>query len=157
MGKSFGGPDMPIMSAQQKNDARGTARLLAVVARDSIRNPQAIPAARELALNNVYRLLEAYRVTAFFGLEPSPRPYSASTTEAISLLPRAERNVKDVKVAMDAAQAIAFPGQSKDQAIQAVAKVLRGITYPENAAKPSDEELAKAGRFFDEVVTRLSA
>lgn len=148
---------MPIMSAQQKNDARGTARLLALAARDSIRNPQTIPNTREVVLNNVYRLLEAYRVTAFFGLEPSPRPYSASAAEAISLLPRAERNVKDVKVAMDAAHAIAFPGQSKDEAIEAVARVLRGITYPENIAKPSDEELAKAATFFDEVVAHLSA
>lgn len=148
---------MPIMSAQQKNDARGTARLLALAASDSIRNPQTIPATREVVLNNMYRLLEAYRVTAFFGLEPSPRPYSASAAEAISLLPRPERNVKDVKAAIAAAQAVAFPGQSKDEAMGAVANVLRGITYPENAAKPSDEDLAKAGRFFDEVVARLSA
>lgn len=148
---------MPIMSAQQKNDARGTARLLALAASDSIRNPPAIPATREVVLNNVYRLLEAYRVTAFFGLEPSPRPYSAPGAEAISLLPRVEHNVRDVKIAMEAAQAIAFPGQSKDQAMEAVARVLRAIIYPENSAKPSNEELANAGQFFDEVVARLSA
>jgi hypothetical protein len=148
---------MPIMSAQQKNDARGTARLLALAASDSIQHPQAIPATREVVLNNMYRLLEAYRVTAFFGLEPSPRPYSARAADAISLLPRAERNVKDVKVAMEAAQAIAFPGQSKDEAMMAVARVLRGITYPANATKPSDEELANARRFFDEIVARLSS
>jgi hypothetical protein len=144
------------MSAQQKNDARGTARLLALAASDCIRNPQPIPATREVVLNNVYRLLEAYRVTAFFGLEPSPRPYSARGTEAISLLPRAERHVKDVRVAMAAAQSVAFPGQSKDQAMTAVVRVLRGITYPEQFAKPSAEELAKAGSFFDEVIARLS-
>jgi hypothetical protein len=33
---------MPIMSAQQKNDARGTGRQLALAASDSIRNPQPI-------------------------------------------------------------------------------------------------------------------
>jgi hypothetical protein len=145
-----------VMSAQQKNDARGTARLLALAASDSIRNPAIIPATREVVLNNMYRLLEAYRVTAFFGLEPSPRPYSARAAEAISLLPRMERNVKDVKVAMEAAQAITFPGRSKNQAIEAVVRVLRGVAYPENYPKPSDKDLEKATQFFDEVVTRLS-
>ena len=148
---------MPIMSAQQKNDARGTARLLALAASESIRNPQPIPATREIVLNNMYRLLEAYRVTVFFGLEPSPRPYSARTTEAISLLPRAERHVRDVKVAMEQALAVAFPGQSKDQAINAVVRVLRGITYPGQFDTPSDEDRTKAGSFFDEVIGRLNA
>jgi hypothetical protein len=148
---------MPIMSAQQKNDARGTARLLALAASDSIRGPRPIPGTREVVLNNVYRLLEAYRVTAFFGLEPSPRPYSARATEAISLLPRAERHVNDVQVAMEKTQAVAFPGRSKDQAIDAIVRVLRGITYPGRFDRPSDEDLANASAFFDEVVTRLSA
>jgi hypothetical protein len=148
-------PDMPIMSARQKNDARGTVRLLAVAARDTIRGHST--ARREVVLNNVYRLLEAYRSTAFFGLEPSPRPYSARAAETISLLPRAERNVNDVKVAIEAAQAKAFPGRSKDQAIEAVANVLRGIVYPADFAKPTNDEVARAGDFFDEFVERLSA
>jgi hypothetical protein len=145
------------MSAQQKNDARGTARLLALAARDSIRNPRDVPATRELLLNNVYRLLEEYRVTAFFGSESSLRPYSVRATEAISLLPRAERHVKDVRAAMESAQATAFPGQPKDQAIEAVVRVLRGITYPERFGSPSDEDLARASTFFDEVVSCLNA
>jgi hypothetical protein len=145
---------MPIMSAHGQNDARGTARLLALAARDCIRNPQRT---QEVMLNNLYRLLEAYRVTAFFGLEPSPGPYSARTAEAISLLPRAEHNVKDVKLAIEAAQAAAFPGQSKDQAVEAITRVLRGIAYPNEFVKPSAEELTKADSFFEEVITRLSA
>ena len=104
---------MPIMSAQQKNDARGTARLLARAASDSIRNPRPAPATREVLLNNVFRLLEAYRATAFFGSEPSPRPYSARVTEAISLLPRAERHVRDVKVAMEKAKLRHFQGSPR--------------------------------------------
>jgi hypothetical protein len=146
---------MPIMSAQQQNDARGTARLLALAARDSIRTKSDV-ASREVVLNNVYRLLEAYRANAFFGLEPRARPFPARATEAISLLPRPGRHVREVRVALEEALAAAFPGQPKQEAIGVIEDVLRGITYPERFEKPSDDHRAKAGRFFDEVVTRLN-
>jgi hypothetical protein len=148
---------MPIMSAQQKNDARGTTRLLALAASDSIRNPGRHAGDREVILNNAYRLLEAYRATAFFGLERARSPYAPRAAEAISLLPRTERNVKDVKTAIEAAQAKAFPGQSKDEAVGAVTRVLQGIAYPAKFDMPTDTEVATAAGFFDALVERLSA
>ena len=51
---------MPIMAAQGQNDARGTARLLAIAARDCVSNPT-VATEQTVVLNNVYRLLEAYR------------------------------------------------------------------------------------------------
>lgn len=147
---------MPIMSAHQQNDARGTARLLALAARDSIRNTSSA-ASREVVMNNVYRLLEAYRANAFFGIETRAKPFPARATEAISLLPRPERHVRDVRIALEEALAVAFPGQSKDEAIRVIEGVLRGITYPGQFDNPSDDDCIKAGSFFDEVVTRLNA
>jgi hypothetical protein len=111
---------------------------------------------REVVLNNVFRLLEAYRVNAFFGLETRAKPFPGRPTEVISLLPRAERHVKEVKIALAEAMAVAFPGQPKDEAISVLERVLRGITYPNEFDKPSDDDRIKAGSFFDEVVTRLN-
>src|SRR5260370_36304458 len=107
---------MPIMSAHEQNDARGTARLLALAARDSIRDPSSATE-HEVALNNLYRLLEAYRVSAFFGMEPRARQFPPRVTEAISLLPRSKRRVRDVRVALEQARAAVFMGQSKDDAV----------------------------------------
>jgi hypothetical protein len=146
---------MPIMSAQKQNDARGTARLLALAARDSIRNKSSATS-REVILNNVYRLLQAYRTNAFFGSEPRAKPYPSRAAEMISLLLRPERHVREVKIALEEALAVAFPGESRDGAIGVLERVLRGITYPEDFDKPSDDDRAKAGSFFDEVVARLN-
>lgn len=146
---------MPIMSANEENDARGTARLLALVARDCIGDP-GVAAAHEVALNNVFRLLEAYRANPFFGLEPRVKPFPPRGAAAISLLPRAERRVKDVRVALERAVTAVFPGQSKEDAIRALENVLRGITYPEQAGQPSANDRAKAGSFFDRLVAELN-
>jgi hypothetical protein len=146
---------MPIMSAHGQNDARGTARVLALTARDCIRDP-AKASVQKVTLNNVYRLLENYRVNAFFGLQPT-RHLPPRKTETISLLPRAGRNVKDVRVALERAVDSVFAGQTKAEAILAVETVLRGIANPEKFEVPSDEDLAKAGRFFDRVLENLAS
>jgi hypothetical protein len=146
---------MPIMSAQQQNDARGTTRLLALAASDSI-HKRSDATSREVVLNNVYRLLEAYRANAFFGLEPRARRFPARATEAISLLPRQGRHVREVRAALEEALAAAFPGRPKEEAIGVIEDVLRGITYPQQFEKPSDDDCLKAGRFFDGLVSRLN-
>ena len=107
-------------------------------------------------MNNVYRLLEAYRANAFFGMEPRAKPFPPRAPEAISLLPRPERHVRDVKVALEAALATAFPGQSEEEAIRVIEGVLRRITYPGQFDNPSDGDYVKAGCFFDEVVAHLN-
>jgi hypothetical protein len=97
-----------------------------------------------------------YRATAFFGLEPQAKPYPPRATEVISLLPRTERHVRDVRIALEKALAAKFPGQSKDEAIGLIERVLRGITYPDRFDPPSADDRAKAGGFFDEVVAGLN-
>jgi hypothetical protein len=155
VGKSLEVFAMPIMSAHEQNDARGTARLLALAARDSIRDPSSATE-HEVALNNLYRLLEAYRVSAFFGMEPRARQFPPRVTEAISLLPRSKRRVRDVRVALEQAQAAVFMGQSKDDAVRLLEKVLRGITYPAQFDHPSEDDRSKADIFFNKVVEHLS-
>jgi hypothetical protein len=79
----------------------------------------------EVALNNVYRLLQAFRNDAFFGLELDAFPRSQGPAANLTLRPPVERNVRDVRNAIDQAISTAFPGRSRDQAIDAVEGVLR--------------------------------
>ena len=82
------------MAAHGRSDARGTARLLANMALASINNPRR-GEPQEVALNNMYRLLQSFRKDAFFGHEaPADAPVEAS--EKLTLRPPIERNVRDV-------------------------------------------------------------
>lgn len=117
--------EMPIMAAHGRSDARGTARLLANMALESINNPkQGEP--QEVALNNMYRLLQSFRKDTFFGRE-APADVPRSSAEKLTLRPPMERNVRDVKQALEEAVTVAFAGQSKDAAIEVVENVLRWI------------------------------
>lgn len=109
---------------------------------------------REVALNNVYRLLEAFRLNPFFGME-APTRRGQGAAEMLALTPPLERHVKDVRQALDQAIAAAFAGQTKQQAIEVVEKVLRGVVYPQDYAQPSQEEKNHVARFFEEVLQRL--
>jgi hypothetical protein len=145
---------MPIMAAHGQNDARVAARLLVSTAVDCIRDP-AMARDREVALNNVYRLLEAFRLNPFFGMEAPTRRAQQGAAEMLAVTPPLERHVKDVRQALDQAIAAAFAGQTKQQAIDVVEKVLRGVVYPQDYAQPSQEEKNHVARFFEEVLQRL--
>lgn len=142
---------MPIMSAQGRNDARAAAWLLASEARDCLDNPAIAPAHSTL-LNNVYRLIESYRVNMFFGFERTSS-YQPSQ-ETISSAPPLEQHVADVRDALDRALEIAFTGQPKEAAVDVIEKVLKGVLYPEPNA-PSDAEKTKVRLFFSEMVQHL--
>jgi hypothetical protein len=145
---------MPIMAAHGLNDARGAARLLAKAAQDCISNPTTAPE-REVALNNVFRLLETFRANQFFGLE-RPMQYPRRSTAKLSLLPPAERHVKEVRDVLEQAITVAFADVPKDRAIDAIEKVLRAVTYPESPfPKPSEKEKSQAACFFQSVAQRL--
>lgn len=146
---------MPIMASHEQNDARGVAHLLASTAVDCIRNPQIAPDS-EVVLNNVYRLLEAYRVNALFGLESSDKHDPQDATETLTLLPPVERHIKEVRVALRYAITTVFEGRSKDQAILAVEDVLRRVTYPQPDQQPTKEERAKATHFFEQLLQHLN-
>ena len=110
---------------------------------------------QEVALNNMYRLLQSFRRDTFFGREaPASAPVSA--VEKLTLRPPVERNVRDVKRALDDATTAAFGGEHpKDDAIEIVESVLRWIAYPRTAKEPSPEDRARTEAFLRELVGRL--
>jgi hypothetical protein len=141
------------MAAHGRSDARGTARLLANMALASINNPRR-GEPQEVALNNMYRLLQSFRKDAFFGHEaPADAPVEAS--EKLTLRPPIERNVRDVRQALEGATAVAFEGRSKDDAIEVVESVLRWIAYPRTSKEPSTQDRARTVSFLRELVERL--
>jgi hypothetical protein len=103
----------------------------------------------------VHRLLEAYRMNDFFGLEPAAHQCPPRVTDAISLLPRAERHVRDVRLALEGAVEAAYIGRSKSEAVEQLERVLKGVAYPDQFEKPSAAQRQAAKRFFDEMLQRL--
>lgn len=146
---------MPIMAVDERNDARGAAYLLASTARECIDNPK-IAQECEIALNNVYRLLEAYRVNEFFGVEPPVKQNPRGVAEMLTLLPPAERHVKEVRDALDGAKKTIFKDQSKDDAIEAIEDVLRLVAYPQPNQEIADKDRTQASLFFEQVLKRLN-
>jgi hypothetical protein len=145
---------MPIMAVHEQNDARGAVWLLATAAKDFIGNaPVALD--KEVALNNVYRLLEAYKAHAFFGLEAPAVQFPADTAETLTLLPPVERHVQDVRDALDYALSATFGEQPAEQSIEFVENVLRAVAYPQEHEQPSGEDRGKAKRFFEELIGNL--
>jgi hypothetical protein len=145
---------MPIMAAHSRGDARGTARLLATMALASIDNRKG-GESEQVALNNVFRLLQSFRKDAFFRREMSEDTRAQSAAGKLTLRPPVERNVREVREALEQAVAIAFKAQSQDDAIEAVENVLRWIAYPKKSARPSDVDRERTVLFFRELVNRL--
>lgn len=142
------------MAAQGRTDARGTARLLASMALASIDNPS-VGEPQEVALNNMYRLLESFRRDVFFGQEILSGSQSQSAPDRLALRPPVERNVREVREALDEATKVAFGSQPKDLAIEAVENVLRAIAYPTANTGPSPDDRARVVSFFQALVERL--
>jgi hypothetical protein len=143
---------MPIMASHGRSDARGTARLLANMALESIANPtRGDP--QEVALNNMFRLLQSFQKDLFFGQE-TPDQRTPTSADKLTLRPPSERHVREVKEALEQATAAAFGDVSKDQAMASIEKVLRSIAYPSKASATATER-ARATSFFKELVERL--
>ncbi len=145
---------MAIMAAHGVNDARNAARLLAATAKECLAEPALAPS-NKIALNNVYRLLEAYRDNPFFGMEWSPEP---DATEAISSLPPSESHLDDLKIIVDASIGTVFRDEPADRAISAIENVLRWVTYPAKFSRPenADADERKAAEFFTDFLRRLA-
>jgi hypothetical protein len=141
------------MAAYERNDARGAARLLAIIACNSIADPTTATK-RRVALNNVYRLLEAYRDNVFFGMEPPPVPHSDHTVGALSLFPSPQRHVDDVRAAMEASRQEVFADASKQTAIDKIESVLKIlIKSGQQNTEPTDRD--RAAQFFQSMAKRL--
>jgi hypothetical protein len=145
---------MPIMAAHSRNDARGSARLLATAARDALANP-GVARDREVALNNVYRLLEAFRAETLLDIDLSARQNPQDAAEALSLMPPVQRNQGYVRDALERAMGSAFANESRDRAIETVENVLRAAAYPNEFQVPSLDAQARTVRFFDELLRNL--
>lgn len=141
------------MASHGRSDARGTARLLANMALSSIADPR-IGASHEVALNNMFRLLQSFRTDIFFGQEAPPNSREV-VADKLTLRPPEEQNVRLVKEALEQATARAFGGQSKNEAIEIVERVLRWLAYPKKALEPPEVERTRVSVFFRELVERL--
>jgi hypothetical protein len=144
---------MPIMTAHGQNDARIAAHLLATTAVECLRDPRVGPES-EVALNNIYRLLEAFRLNPFFGTE-SPTRRNPHAAETLTFVQPMVRHVREVKHALDGALSAAFAGQSREQAIEEVEGVLRAVAYPQRYIRPSPQQVGRATQFFEEFLSRL--
>jgi hypothetical protein len=142
------------MAAHSRSDARGTARLLAALALASIDNPERNEP-EEITLNNMYRLLQSFRRDAFFGREDAQESRPRSAAEKLTLRPPVERNVREVRKALEEATETAFRGRSQSEAIEAVEKVLRWLAYPKKNDRPSEDDRERTASFFRELIDRL--
>ncbi|MYB77466.1 MAG: hypothetical protein F4X83_10305 [Chloroflexi bacterium] len=125
--------------------------MLMTTARDCLDNPATAPD-HAVALNNVFRLLELYRVNSFFGFHSATTPMPEA--ETLTLTPTIEQHVQEVREVLEGSVAIAFEGQSKEEAISIVEEVLRKITYPDKGeVAAADRELTL--KFFVEAAEKL--
>ena len=156
--KSIGsaeGMAMSIMAAGTRNDARSAARLLAQSAVACFRaEPRG--ASKEITLNNVYRLLEAYKVDAFFGLSSSSQDFSASN-EDLSYFDQSETNVADVKKAILEAQMAVYGKLDTATAVDSIISVIGSIAYPQSSKLVNQNDFEQAHGFFVDLSKRLGA
>jgi hypothetical protein len=145
---------MPIMAANAQSDARGAAWLLASAAGRCIDQPEHAAEWQE-ALNNTYRLLEAFRHNLLFALRP-PRAkrHAVGDVEMLTMVPASERHLSEVRDAITEALAVSFQDIQKEDAIEQIASVLRAIAAPTRFSA-SDEHKKKARQFFVELLKRL--
>ena len=144
---------MPMMAAYEQNDARDAARLLASRTLEGLSrsDPE-----RSLgnAINNMYRLLQGYRSHGFLGYVEQAR--SEDEGSMTSLLTSSDRNVGDLKHALDETFATVFQGDA-GAAIDAMKDVLRMAAYPEWGKNPDPAEVDRAKRFFSVLLEKLKA
>lgn len=143
---------MAIMAASEWSDDRSTTLLMAEKALECLKDPNKIPAAATL-LNNVYRLLEAFKGNPFFGYvpeEPVETPDLDWATVAM------EPHVADVRYAIDEALKAVFSGEPVEVAIGNVEGVLRGMVAPEKFPAPQPADRDRAVRFFSALSERLA-
>ena len=143
---------MPIMAASEWNDDRSTTLVMADKVLECLRDESKVAGAA-VVLNNVYRLLEAFKGNPFFGYvpeEPLENPELDWVTMAM------EPHLADVRFAIEEALKATFSGQSQEAAIRSVEDVLRGIVAPHDFPVPKPVERDRAVRFFSELSQRLA-
>ena len=146
---------MPIMAASAQSDVRGAAWLLVSAAKDYIENPINVPPSRD-ELNNVFRLLEAFRKNVFF----APRPLLAKNNAPhglamLSIMPSSHRHLSEIREAMEEALSSSFSSTPKDHAVEKIEGVLRAVAAPDKY-QVSEEDRNGARLFFNALLKQLS-
>jgi hypothetical protein len=145
---------MPIMAASESSDARRAARLLARATENFLIQPSASHD-QEVALNNMYRLLERFRTNLFFGKEPPSSPREAGR---LTLMPPTERYVKEVSLALQRAVQSVFEDKERDSAVQFVEDYLRLALRAGGKRDPGqDDEKTRVLTFLQVFADELSA
>jgi len=143
------------MAAHAQNDARGTAWLLASAAQSCIADPSSAPKWQD-ALNNTYRLLEAYRRNVFLPLRKSrARQGARDDAEMLTLALTNERHLSEVREAIEYALAASFVSAPKEEAVKTIEEVLRAVAAPQRF-QVSEEDKVKASHFFKELLRQLT-
>ena len=143
---------MPLMAAYEQNDARDAARLLVDCTLKGLRHPESAPAAGN-AINNMYRLLLGYGSHGFYGYVEHPRPEDEGSLT--SLLTSSDRNVGDLRQALDETFRSVFAGQNPAAAISNMKPVLRMAAFPAGDEKPNPEVVRQPEKFIEVLLERL--
>lgn len=143
---------MPLMAAYEHNDARETARLLASMTLQGLRHDRN-DALVGNAINNMYRLLQGYRAHGFYGYVEDRRIHEEGSTT--SLLTSTDRNVTDLKHALDSAFCTVFGDVDPHQAIEGMKVVLRMTAYPRAEDAVDVGEAQRAEAFFSTLLHNL--
>jgi hypothetical protein len=143
---------MPIMAASEWSDDRSTTLLMAEKVLECLQDQDKVQSAATV-LNNVYRLLEAFKGNPFFGYVPE-EPVESPDLDWASVA--IEPHVPDVRYALEEALKAAFSGQQPETAIGVVENVLRALVAPDRFPVPKPAERERAVRFFSELSQRLA-
>lgn len=144
---------MPLMAAYEQNDARDAARLLASMTLAGLRNERSTSIGN--AINNMYRLLVGYRSHGFYGYADHVGPDDESAMT--SLHTSSDRNVGDLREALDASFTSVFGMEDPAHAIEGMKVVLRMKAFPKANEEPDADELERASRFFQTLLQKLEA
>jgi hypothetical protein len=147
---------MSIMAAQDLNDARGAARLMATAARRSIEERSieeraAISPASKVALGGLFRLLKAYEAHRLAGFAYQPR--REGPQEGMAIVSPGESHIDAVRDALQRALAEVY-GENEAAALASIEAVLRDL-----AGKGSSEPDAveRTSFFLGTLVQKLEA
>lgn len=118
--------------------------------RDYERGPE-----HENAINNMYRLLQGFRSHRFYGYVEPVLPEGEATLS--SMHGSSDRNVGDLKSALEVAFSKAFAGKEAGAAIDDIKMVLRAVAYPEPGSNLHPGEVRRTTEFFEVLLHNLEA
>lgn len=145
---------MPIMAAYEHSDARGSTRQLVGAVRSYVTGSYTRLDYQQVTLNNLFRLLEAYRSHGFQSYEYQSE--SERGPESLTLLPATDSNLAELRTAISEAISSAFRDASENDAVDRIENVLRAVAYPDEE-QSDPEDRARATAFLDTLAGKLDA